>query len=131
MSTPNEELVERVVEVTGANADEAKHLLSACNNDVESAVALYFEQGGTEAAEAVPAPVIDDEDNVRAPIAPKREQLIGPEDDNFLAGPSLSATGRMQRMNQRVKVCPFRDFAREGALMEEQLQADGPSVDSL
>ncbi|XP_050320345.1 UBX domain-containing protein 7 [Bactrocera neohumeralis] len=129
MSTPNEELVERVVEVTGANAGEAKHLLSACNNDVESAVALYFEQGGS-ATEAVPAPVIDDEDNVRAPIAPKREQLIGPEDDNFLAAPSLSASGRMQRMNQRVKVCPFRDFAREGALMEEQLQADASGLGS-
>ncbi|XP_017460730.1 PREDICTED: UBX domain-containing protein 7-like [Rhagoletis zephyria] len=130
MSTPSDELVERVIEVTGASSDEAKHLLGACNNDVESAVALYFEQGSgvadivpTSDGAAVPD-AFDDEDNVRAPIAPRREQLIGPEDDNFLAAPSLSATGRMQRMNQRVKICPFRDFAREGELMEEQLQAD-------
>ncbi|CAD6999758.1 unnamed protein product [Ceratitis capitata] len=123
MSTLSEELVERVVEVTGASAEEAKHLLSACNSDVESAVALYFEQGGG-APDAAVAAVVDDEDNVRAPIAPRREQLIGPEDDNFLTAPSLPNSGRMQRINQRVKICPFRDFAREGALMEEQLQAD-------
>ncbi|XP_053957354.1 UBX domain-containing protein 7 [Anastrepha ludens] len=131
MSTATEELVERVIEVTGASTDEAKHLLGACNNDVESAVALYFEQG-SGVADAVTAalPAADDEDNVRAPIAPRREQLIGPEDDNFLAAPSLSTEGRMQRMNQRVKICPFRDFAREGALMEEQMQADASGLAS-
>lgn len=127
--TPND-LVQSVCEVTGTNEAEAKHLLAACNNDVEAAVALFFEGGGaataTEDAEAN-LPLIDDEDGVRAPIAPIREQLIGPEDDNFYAAAPPPPTGRLARASssRRVKVCPLRDFAREGALMEEQMQQSG------
>uniref|UniRef100_A0A1B0ASF0 UBX domain-containing protein n=1 Tax=Glossina palpalis gambiensis TaxID=67801 RepID=A0A1B0ASF0_9MUSC len=130
-------LVERVIEITGTTEAEAKHLLAACNNDAESAVALFFEGGGgngenveaisnNSVSESAPSlPVLSDA--VRAPIAPIREQLIGPEDDNFYtaAPPTASSTGhRSVRDKPRVKVCPLRDFAREGALMEEQLQAD-------
>lgn len=125
-----DELIERVVEVTACTAEEAKHYLVACANDVAAAVALFFEQGGngnsatngasTSASTAGAA----DEDEVRAPIAPVREQLILPEDDNFFASGS-SNNSRLSRVSQRVKVCPLRDFAREGALMEEQLQATG------
>ncbi|XP_065356966.1 UBX domain-containing protein 7 [Calliphora vicina] len=133
MSQTPDELVQSVCEVTGTNEAEAKHLLAACNNDVEAAVALFFEGGGvataTEDAEAN-LPIIDDDDGVRAPIAPIREQLIGPEDDNFYAAaPPPPPTGRLARSaSRRVKVCPLRDFAREGALMEEQLQASGSYV---
>uniref|UniRef100_A0A1A9WW94 UBX domain-containing protein n=1 Tax=Glossina brevipalpis TaxID=37001 RepID=A0A1A9WW94_9MUSC len=130
-------LVERVIEITGTTEAEAKHLLAACNDDAESAVALFFEGGGggenveaasniSGVAEPTPSlPVLNDE--VRAPIAPIREQLIGPEDDNFYtaAPPTASSTGhRSVRDKPRVKVCPLRDFAREGALMEEQLHGD-------
>ncbi|XP_037826498.1 UBX domain-containing protein 7 [Lucilia sericata] len=132
MSQTPDELVQSVCEVTGTNEAEAKHLLAACNNDVEAAVALFFEGGGvataTEDAEAN-LPLIDDDDGVRAPIAPIREQLIGPEDDNFYAAAPPPPTGRLARSaSRRVKVCPLRDFAREGALMEEQLQASGSYV---
>ncbi|KAM7351767.1 uncharacterized protein ACRADG_004500 [Cochliomyia hominivorax] len=131
MSQTPDELVQSVCEVTGTNEAEAKHLLAACNNDVEAAVALFFEGGGvataTEDAEAN-LPLIDD-DGVRAPIAPIREQLIGPEDDNFYAAAPPPPPGRLARSaSRRVKVCPLRDFAREGALMEEQLQASGSYV---
>ncbi|EDX03779.1 UBX domain-containing protein 7 [Drosophila simulans] len=128
-------LVEQVREVTACSMDEAKYYLSACANDVSAAVALFFEQGaststasGTSAAAAAESlPVLDDEDEVRAPIAPVREQLILPEDDNFFASGSSS---RLSRVTQRVKVHPLRDFAREGALMEEQLQATGVYSDT-
>ncbi|KAH8403298.1 hypothetical protein KR222_009975 [Zaprionus bogoriensis] len=129
-----DEQVERVVEVTACTAEEAKHYLGACANDVAAAVALFFEQGGngaaangastSSAAGTGPAgSAALDEEQVRAPIAPVREQLLMPEDDNFFA--SGSSNSRMARVSQRVKVCPLRDFAREGALMEEQLQATG------
>uniref|UniRef100_A0A1I8PJ68 UAS domain-containing protein n=1 Tax=Stomoxys calcitrans TaxID=35570 RepID=A0A1I8PJ68_STOCA len=136
--TPPSDLVQSVCEVTGTNEAEAKHLLAACNNDVEAAVALFFEGGGGaslgEGADDAEAnlPLLDeDEDGVRAPIAPIREQLIGPEDDNFYAAappPRLRAS-----TTRRVKVCPLRDFAREGALMEEQLEqaADGSGLAAL
>ncbi|XP_052853220.1 UBX domain-containing protein 7 [Drosophila gunungcola] len=128
-------LVEQVVEVTACTAEEAKHYLGACANDVSAAVALFFEQGGaagaaastsSAAAAGASLPLLDDEEEVRAPIAPVREQLILPEDDNFFASGSSS---RLSRVTQRVKVYPLRDFAREGALMEEQLQATGVYAD--
>ncbi|XP_017038647.1 UBX domain-containing protein 7 [Drosophila kikkawai] len=128
-------LIEQVVEVTACTSEEAKHYLGACANDVAAAVALFFEQGGaaaaastsSAAATAAPSlPLLDDDDEVRAPIAPVREQLILPEDDNFFASGSSS---RLSRVTQRVKVCPLRDFAREAALMEEQLQATGVYAD--
>ncbi|XP_068141529.1 uncharacterized protein [Drosophila tropicalis] len=126
-----DELVEKVVEVTACSPDEAKYFLAACANDVDAAVALFFEQGaagvssasGSGAATSNPVLDANGEEEVRAPIAPVREQLLLPEDDNFMAaGPS---SNRLSRDTQRFKVCPFRDFAREGALLEEQLQATG------
>lgn len=131
-----DELVERVVEVTACTAEEAKHYLGACANDVAAAVALFFEQGGAAANGASTsnaagaAGVAQDEDEVRPPIAPVREQLLLPEDDNFFASGSSTTNSRLSRVTQRVKVCPLRDFAREGALMEEQLQATGVYSDS-
>ncbi|XP_073826862.1 uncharacterized protein [Musca autumnalis] len=124
MSEIPSELVQSVCEITGTTEAEAKHLLSACNNEVEAAVSLFFEGGGTSqlAGDDANLPMlsggVDDDDGVRAPIAPIREQLIGPEDDNFYA----AAPPPRLRSTRRVKVCPLRDFAREGALMEEQLQ---------
>ncbi|XP_034669342.1 UBX domain-containing protein 7 [Drosophila subobscura] len=137
MSTSDDspdELVKQVVEITACTADEAKHYLGACANDVAAAVALFFEQGGAAAAStsstsAGPSlPILDDEDEVRAPIAPIREQLLLPEDDNFFASGG-SNSNRLSRVSQRQKVCPLRDFAREAALMEEQLQATGAYSD--
>ncbi|XP_023170895.1 UBX domain-containing protein 7 [Drosophila hydei] len=127
-AAPTDELIERVVEVTACTAEEAKHYLGACANDVAAAVALFFEQGGNSAGNGASTSsstaAVADEEEVRAPIAPVREQLLLPEDDNFFASGS-SNNSRLSRVSQRVKVCPLRDFAREGALMEEQLQATG------
>ncbi|EDV99349.1 UBX domain-containing protein 7 [Drosophila grimshawi] len=125
-----DELVERVVEVTACTTEEAKHYLGACANDVAAAVALFFEQGGngaptSNAATDAVAAVVEEVEVVRAPIAPVREQLLLPEDDNFFASGSSSSNSRLSHVTHPIKVCPLRDFAREGALMEEQLQATG------
>lgn len=73
-------------------------------------------------------------DEVRAPIKPIREQLLAPEDDNFFATTSSntgafsasmhSDSNHLIRNARRIKVCPLRDFAREGAILEQQLQAN-------
>lgn len=58
---------------------------------------------------------IDDEDDVRPPILPKREQLILPSEDNFRY--------RKRRTVAARTVCPLRNFELEGRLQEERLQA--------
>lgn len=56
-----------------------------------------------------------DEDNVRAPIPPKREQIIMPEEDIF--------RNRKRRIVPLRTACPLRNFELEGRLQEEQLEA--------
>lgn len=58
---------------------------------------------------------IDDEDDVRPPILPKREQLIMPNEDNFRY--------RKRRTVAVRPVCPLRNFELEGRLQEERLKA--------
>lgn len=58
---------------------------------------------------------IGDEDEVRPPIAPKREQLILPNEDNFRY--------RKRRTVAARTVCPLRNFELEGRLQEERLKA--------
>lgn len=58
---------------------------------------------------------IDDEDEVRPPIAPKREQLILPNEDNFRY--------RKRRTVAARTVCPLRNFELEGRMQEERLKA--------
>ncbi|XP_055850713.1 UBX domain-containing protein 7 [Episyrphus balteatus] len=111
-----------VMEVTGSTRQVALSLLAACANDVQAAVNLFLaneEESGEVDVESVADIVAPGEDEVRAPIAPKREQLIGPDDDNFRH--ASQTTGAKGRSLPRIKVCPLRDFAREGSLMEESL----------
>lgn len=58
---------------------------------------------------------IDDEDDVRPPILPKREQLILPNEDNFRY--------RKRRTVASRTVCPLRNFELEGRMQEERLKA--------
>lgn len=57
----------------------------------------------------------NEDDNVRAPIPPKREQMILPEEDNFRF--------RKRRVQPPRSVCPLRNFELEGRLQEERIQA--------
>lgn len=52
---------------------------------------------------------------MRAPIPPKREQMILPDEDNFRF--------RKRRVQQPRSVCPLRNFELEGRLQEERIQA--------
>lgn len=61
-------------------------------------------------------PIDNDDDTVRPPILPKREQLILPNEDNFRAY-------RKRRTAVSRSVCPLRNFELEGRMQEERLQA--------
>lgn len=58
---------------------------------------------------------IDNDDEVRPPILPKREQLILPNEDNFRY--------RKRRTVANRPVCPLRNFELEGRMQEERLKA--------
>lgn len=114
-----------VMEVTGSSRQVALSLLAACANDVQAAVDLFLGNVDNAQNEAVDVESLSDqanqyfvEDNLRAPIPPIREQIIGPDDDNFCLA---THAGHPPRSMPRIKVCPLRDFAREGILMEESL----------
>lgn len=160
MSETPADLIEQVREITGCTEIVAKTILAACNNEVQAAITLFFEGDGIpetvseEGSDGIAShlqqqdSVIDsselltksvtnaaENDEVRAPIKPIREQLVAPLDDNFLAttsavGPTSTHPGssHMMRNARRIKVCPLRDFAREGALLEQQLQSNEGGV---
>lgn len=65
---------------------------------------------GTSTATAT----LPDEDSVRAPIPPKREQMILPEEDNFRY---------RKRRNITHNVCPLRNFQEEAEQQEARLAA--------
>lgn len=65
---------------------------------------------GTSTATAT----LPDEDGVRAPIPPKREQMILPEEDNFRY---------RKRRNITHNVCPLRNFQEETEQQEARLAA--------
>lgn len=65
---------------------------------------------GTSTATAT----LPDEDGVRAPIPPKREQMIMPEEDNFRY---------RKRRNITHNVCPLRNFQEEAEQQEARLAA--------
>lgn len=61
------------------------------------------------------ANLYNEDDNVRAPIPPKREQMILPDEDNFRF--------RKRRVQPPRSVCPLRNFELEGRLQEARIQA--------
>lgn len=76
---------------------------------------LHFLAASTSTDANLPNLPIDDEDEVRPPILPKREQLILPNEDNFRYRKRRTATART--------VCPLRNFELEGRMQEERLKA--------
>lgn len=58
---------------------------------------------------------MDDEEVIRPPILPKREQLLMPNEDNFRYRKRRTAATR--------SVCPLRNFELEGQMQEERLKA--------
>lgn len=76
---------------------------------------FFFAAASTSTDANLPNLPIDDEDDIRPPILPKREQLILPNEDNFRY--------RKRRTVAARTVCPLRNFELEGRLQEERLNA--------
>ncbi|KAJ2448542.1 UBX domain protein Ubx2 [Coemansia sp. RSA 2336] len=136
------EHVQNFCAVTGAEPDVATGYLQVSDNNVEQAVSLYFENGGQPlqshggaaqtASESVAMP---DTDEVRAPIAARRDVLV---DDYGSMGAYPSAYGGISRgpirgsgaaasiFNQHVSAgqVPFRDFAQEALEMSTSSGSD-------
>ena len=108
----------------GADEEMARNLIEACNNNVELAVTMFFESnlpngsqsnnraGGSSSSSSNAVPPLMNEDDVRAPIAPKREVLV--EDYHGSAG--ISGYG-----NRPYHFDPERDFAEETRWQEQYL----------
>ncbi|KAJ2712905.1 UBX domain protein Ubx2 [Coemansia spiralis] len=126
------ESIQSFCAVTGAEAHVASEYLQVTDRNVEQAISLYFENGGLAlqsqaAAGAEPAAVAAEADEVRAPIAARRDVLV----DDY-GGVDYSAAGYVRptlgRMREAASIfaqqpgagrVPFRDFAQEAAEMTE------------
>lgn len=124
-SRPNRALIDEFCSITGANKSLAGSLLEACGNNLEMAVNMHMEgvHGATESSSASTGasasgavPVIDGEDEVRAPIPQKQEILVeGPDE--------IAYSFRGRRRIARSVFDKFRDFEAETKRQEAELLA--------
>uniref|UniRef100_A0A672QY22 UBX domain-containing protein 7 n=1 Tax=Sinocyclocheilus grahami TaxID=75366 RepID=A0A672QY22_SINGR len=120
-------LIQQFTAITGATESVGKHMLEACNNNLEMAVTMFLDGGGiaeepsTSASSAGASssrhpPV---EDDVRAPIPQKQDILVEPE-------PLFGVPKR--RRPARSIFDGFRDFQTETMRQEQELR-NGSAVD--
>ncbi|XP_008939551.1 PREDICTED: UBX domain-containing protein 7, partial [Merops nubicus] len=107
-----------------ASESVGKHMLEACNNNLEMAVTMFLDGGGiaeepSTSSAAVAAVRPHTEDEVRAPIPQKQEILVEPE-------PLFGAPKR--RRPARSIFDGFRDFQTETIRQEQELR-NGGAVD--
>uniref|UniRef100_A0A8K9UVI1 UBX domain-containing protein 7 n=1 Tax=Oncorhynchus mykiss TaxID=8022 RepID=A0A8K9UVI1_ONCMY len=120
-------LIQQFTAITGATESVGKHMLEACNNNLEMAVTMFLDGGGiaeepstssssagTSSSRAPPA-----DDQVRAPIPQKQDILVEPE-------PMFGAPKR--RRPARSIFDGFRDFQTETIRQEQELR-NGSAVD--
>ncbi|XP_035755878.1 UBX domain-containing protein 7 isoform X1 [Egretta garzetta] len=113
-----------MVYVKRASESVGKHMLEACNNNLEMAVTMFLDGGGiaeepSTSSAAVSAVRPHTEDEVRAPIPQKQEILVEPE-------PLFGAPKR--RRPARSIFDGFRDFQTETIRQEQELR-NGGAVD--
>ncbi|KAM6357759.1 UBX domain-containing protein 7 isoform 3-T6 [Alca torda] len=77
-------LIQQFTAITGASESVGKHMLEACNNNLEMAVTMFLDGGGiaeepSTSSAGVSAVRPHTEDEVRAPIPQKQEILVEPE----------------------------------------------------
>ncbi|KAJ1990709.1 UBX domain protein Ubx2 [Coemansia sp. RSA 1358] len=139
------ELIQTFCAATGAEPEVATRYLQVADNNVDNAVLLYFENGGASlgevnaetaaAASAATSDALFGSDEVRAPIAARRDVLVegGGYDEMYTTqynysrggvGPAPSSSIFHQHARGSGHV-PFRDFAQEAA--EISGGAEGPS----
>ncbi|XP_070946669.1 UBX domain-containing protein 7 isoform X1 [Macaca nemestrina] len=108
---------------SGQSASESvgKHMLEACNNNLEMAVTMFLDGGGiaeepSTSSASVSAVRPHTEEEVRAPIPQKQEILVEPE-------PLFGAPKR--RRPARSIFDGFRDFQTETIRQEQELRNGG------
>ncbi|XP_076837733.1 UBX domain-containing protein 7 [Brachyhypopomus gauderio] len=120
-------LIQQFTAITGATESVGRHMLEACNNNLEMAVTMFLDGGGiteepsTSSSSAGSSssrhlPVGDD---VRAPIPQKQDILVEPE-------PLFGVPKR--RRPARSIFDGFRDFQTETIRQEQELR-NGGAVD--
>ncbi|CAO2631568.1 UBX domain-containing protein 7 [Lemmus lemmus] len=77
-------LIQQFMAITGASESVGKHMLEACNNNLEMAVTMFLDGGGiaeepSTSSASVSAVRPHTEEEVRAPIPQKQEILVEPE----------------------------------------------------
>lgn len=118
----------------GTDFETAKQTLTANNFNLEQAINFHLERSNvlnipdedandsnspmtaSTSSGLIPNLPIDDGEEVRAPILPKREQMILPGEDNF-------RYRKRRTVTSRTSVCPLRNFQLEGQMQEARLQA--------
>ncbi|KAJ3298908.1 hypothetical protein HK104_010211 [Borealophlyctis nickersoniae] len=140
MDSIDETSILSFVEITGANPDTARSYLTVNEGNLENAITMYFQNGGAELlSEQPPTPEprfpppssssrAYDADGVRAPIAPKREVLIGGDDDDGVG--FYDPRGRRMMPPMRPAAAapppePFRDFEHETSFVRGLRQSGG------
>ncbi|XP_073886774.1 UBX domain-containing protein 7 isoform X3 [Macaca fascicularis] len=106
---------------SGASESVGKHMLEACNNNLEMAVTMFLDGGGiaeepSTSSASVSAVRPHTEEEVRAPIPQKQEILVEPE-------PLFGAPKR--RRPARSIFDGFRDFQTETIRQEQELRNGG------
>nr|XP_033813829.1 UBX domain-containing protein 7 isoform X2 [Geotrypetes seraphini] len=117
-------LIQQFTAITGASESIGKHMLEACNHNLEMAITMFLDGGGiaeepstSSAGAAMLRPVSEDE--VRAPIPQKQEILVEPE--------PLFGAPKRQRPARSI-FDGFRDFQTETIRQEQELR-NGGAVD--
>uniref|UniRef100_A0A3P9DI34 UBX domain-containing protein 7 n=1 Tax=Maylandia zebra TaxID=106582 RepID=A0A3P9DI34_9CICH len=118
-------LIQQFTAITGATESVGKHMLEACNNNLEMAVTMFLDGGGiaeepsTSSSSAASSSRAPSTDEVRAPIPQKQDILVEPE-------PLFGVPKR--RRPARSIFDGFRDFQTETIRQEQELR-NGGTVD--
>ncbi|XP_017350668.1 UBX domain-containing protein 7 [Ictalurus punctatus] len=118
-------LIQQFTAITGATESVGRHMLEACNNNLEMAVTMFLDGGGvpeepstssSSGSAAASGSRCHSEDEVRAPIPQKQEILVEPE-------PLFGVPKR--RRPARSIFDGFRDFQTETIRQEQELRNGG------
>uniref|UniRef100_A0A3Q0S5Y0 UBX domain-containing protein 7 n=1 Tax=Amphilophus citrinellus TaxID=61819 RepID=A0A3Q0S5Y0_AMPCI len=118
-------LIQQFTAITGATESVGKHMLEACNNNLEMAVTMFLDGGGiaeepsTSSSSVASSSRAPSTDEVRAPIPQKQDILVEPE-------PLFGVPKR--RRPARSIFDGFRDFQTETIRQEQELR-NGGTVD--
>uniref|UniRef100_A0A3B3E2U4 UBX domain-containing protein 7 n=1 Tax=Oryzias melastigma TaxID=30732 RepID=A0A3B3E2U4_ORYME len=118
-------LIQQFTAITGATESVGKHMLEACNNNLEMAVTMFLDGGAiaeepsTSSSSAASSSRAPPTDEVRAPIPQKQDILVEPE-------PLFGVPKR--RRPARSIFDGFRDFQTETIRQEQELR-NGGTVD--